>query len=74
MDTHEDIDSLPEASPQPCLAIPPGYSIATGPEGIHYVVPTFLLPATELALETEEQKPSFNVRQGSGGVRVPLYF
>jgi len=41
-----------------------------GPDGRYYVVPTFLLPAVELAMATGQQKTSSNVNQAVGGVSV----
>jgi hypothetical protein len=69
MDTRKDEESDQATSTPPSLAIPPGYSVATGPDGRYYVVPTFLLPAVELAMATGQQKTS-NVNQAVGGVSV----
>lgn len=48
--------------------IPPGYSVGTGPNGKQYLVPTFLLSATDLALRAQELQGTYKVLQGSSGV------
>ncbi|KAF8337250.1 hypothetical protein F5887DRAFT_1078251 [Amanita rubescens] len=49
------------------LNIPPGYSIREGPDGIHYVLPDFLIPATDVALASTQNKINLNVKQAAGG-------
>jgi hypothetical protein len=49
--------------------VPPGYSIGQAPNGHHYLVPTFMMDATDLALNTHSRKLSGAIKQAQGGVR-----
>jgi hypothetical protein len=50
--------------------IPPGFSIQQMSDGRNYVVPDFLLDATDLAVRSEELKKSLEVQQAPGGVSI----
>lgn len=59
---------MPKVTP-PLSNLPPGYSVGQGPDGVQYIVPNHLLPATDLALRSEHQKSLLNVHLAPGGVR-----
>jgi hypothetical protein len=63
-----DASSLPSSS---TLRVPPGYTIAEM-EGHRYLVPNFMVLATNLALQTERMKNSMTVMQAKGGVSLHL--
>ena len=48
--------------------VPPGYSIGQAPDGHHYLVPTFMIDGTDLALDTHSRKLSSAIEQANGGV------
>ena len=50
--------------------VPPGYSIGRAPDGHHYLVPTFMIDGTDLALDTHSRKLSGAIKQANGGVRL----
>lgn len=50
--------------------VPPGYSIGRAPDGHHYLVPTFMIDGTDLALDTHSRKLSGAIEQANGGVRL----
>jgi hypothetical protein len=54
----------------PSWQTPPGYSVGTTPDGHHYLVPNFMIRATDLALETDHMRTSMNLEQAQGGVSV----
>lgn len=57
-------------SPHLPFKLPPGYSIGQGPDGVQYIVPNYLVPATDLALQTEQRKSAMNVDLAPGGVSL----
>ena len=50
--------------------VPPGYSIGRAPDGHHYLVPTFMIDGTDLALDTHSRKLSGAIEQANGGVHL----
>ena len=50
--------------------VPPGYSIGRAPDGHHYLVLTFMIDGTDLALDTHSRKLSGAIEQANGGVRL----
>ncbi|KAF8328755.1 hypothetical protein F5887DRAFT_924092 [Amanita rubescens] len=52
---------------QPTWNIPPGYTIGTYQDGKQYLVPTFLVKATDLAIRAQELKGTYKVFQASSG-------
>jgi hypothetical protein len=70
MDNSTDsIDSTTSASD-----IPPGYSIGEMPNGHHYLVPHFMIHATDLAIETQSQMELINIKEARGGVCGLFHF
>lgn len=64
-----------QTSPQFLSKLPPGYSVGRGPDGVQYIVPNYLVPATDLALRSQQQKSILNVHLAAGGVRCfPFLF
>ena len=55
-------DSTPSQS-----GIPPGFSVLQS-EGRDYLVPTFLINATDLAIKSEDIKKVLDVQNAQGGV------
>ena len=54
------------------LDIPPGFSIICGPKKQPVLVPTFLVPATQLALEVDETRDALNTVNAAAGVSILL--
>ena len=48
--------------------IPPGYSLITAPNGQQYLVPTFMVHATQTALEVEVNRKALKVDNAEPGV------
>ena len=48
--------------------IPPGFAITTGHNGNTYLVPTFAVPATQLAVTIEQSKHLVKVELAPGGI------
>jgi hypothetical protein len=69
-DTADDMP-LPSSS---TWTIPPGYTVGQSPDGHDYLVPKFLLSATDLALKTRIIKDEVDVMHGKGGVSFSLTF
>ena len=61
------IDSTVHATSTP--DVPHGYSVCDMPDGYRYVVPDFMIRATDLAIEMQSQMRSINVEKAPGGVR-----
>jgi hypothetical protein len=65
--------AMPESkAPHLPFAVPSGYSVGNGPDGVRYMVPNYLVPATDLALRSEQEKSALNVHLAPGGVRYVL--
>ena len=56
----------------PSWQTPAGYSVGTTPDGHHYLVPNFMIRATDLALETDHMRMLMNLEQAQGGVSVSV--
>jgi hypothetical protein len=54
------------------LNIPPGYSVREMSDGHKYIVPNFLINATELDIQSDALKRSLEVRRAPGGVSHSL--
>ena len=54
--------------------IPHGYVPIRTDNGQHYLVPHFMVPATQQAMEAYRKKVEFNVRMAHGGVKFPSFF
>ena len=52
--------------------IPPGFSIIHGPKKQPVLVPTFLVPATQLALEVDETRDALNTVNEAPGISILL--
>jgi hypothetical protein len=60
--------SSTQAPDESQLSIPPGYSIREMPDGRNYIVPNFMIDATNLAVQSESMKRSLKVGEAPGGV------
>ena len=71
---HSAIQNPAKSSHQPDEkeVVPPGYTTGQAPNGQKYLVPTFLVPAMELAIATTISQISMNVQQAAGGVSIFL--
>jgi hypothetical protein len=49
---------------------PPGFSIVPGTDGRDYLVPTFLVPATEVAIAAAGNRSDLRADTAAGGVRL----
>ncbi len=57
-----------QAPPSSNWTIPSGYTIGTYQDGKQYLVPTFLVKATDVAIRAQELKGTYKVFQSSNGV------
>lgn len=64
--------SMPRPS-ETAPSIPAGYVLLTGPDEQRYLVPRFMVPATEHALEAEQQKRQLEVKTADKGVSPILF-
>jgi hypothetical protein len=69
MSTSPTPSAAPSAS-QPQMLPPPGFSIMPGTDGRDYLVPTFLVPATELAIAAASKRSELRADTAAGGVRT----
>ena len=63
---HHHLHMDPSHAPQ--FHVPPGYTIRQMPDGNNYIVPKFLIDATDLAIQSETMKKSLEVEQAPSGV------
>jgi hypothetical protein len=62
------MQSSTKAGNDAVAAIPPGYSMKEMSDGRNYLVPDFMIDATNLAIQSQAMKRSLNVQQAPGGV------
>jgi hypothetical protein len=54
-------------------SIPAGYVVIKGPNGQQYLVPRFMVFATEQAIEAEQQKIDVEIGKADKGVRTSFF-
>jgi hypothetical protein len=57
-------------TPSNTSRVPRGFTLIDFPGSHSVLVPTFLVPATEIALETDATKEEMNVDEGAHGVSI----
>jgi hypothetical protein len=53
---------------------PAGYSLLIGPDNRQYLVPTFLVPSTQLAFDAQKARDDLNTDAARGGVCNISYY
>ena len=56
----------PTTQPQ----VPSGYTVLQAPDGHKYLVPDFMVPVTQQAIDGHKNRKEMEVDQAAGGVRT----